>query len=59
MVFLRQYYKTLPDVHFVNFLIPYHVASLSHTHVHQVLLLSTRPTERGKVKLSLYMSQRH
>ena len=45
----RQYYKTLPDVHFVNFLTPCHVASCL-SRVHQVLLLSTRHTETGKGK---------
>lgn len=54
----RQYYKILPDIHFVNFLTPYHVASCL-THIHQVLLLYTRYTETGRVKPSLYMSQRH
>lgn len=49
--------KTLPVIHFVNFLTPYHVASYL-THIHQVLLY-TRHIETGKVRLSLYMSQRH
>jgi len=54
----RQYYMTLPGVHFVNFLTPYHVANCL-THSSGVLLLCTRHIETDKVRLSLYMSQKH
>jgi hypothetical protein len=53
----RQYYKALPDVHFINFLTPYRVASCLTRSSGPVVFLPG--ILKGKVRLSLYMSQRH